>query len=282
MPPDSRRPGVGPKAVASCRNCDAVLHTAREKREQFCSNIKCRSACITFQAKQAVERDKHWADSRQAHAEKILSGLQKHADVMAVIPPNPLLMIIPRNTRQVVKQPAHRVTELQRHLRRTMDQAEIEINNVGLQESIQKMHEDRIRDAAPSLPVLNACITCAGHCCLQGAGTALLNRDFFAWRLLKETNSTPQQIVEEYLSLIPEYAFEDSCLYHTEDGCVLPRKIRSSTCNNFQCRGITDGVGAQTDKNSSASVAVSDTNETLRIGIVKTDGRRTEFQIRNG
>jgi hypothetical protein len=38
-----------------------------------------------------------------------------------------------------------------------------------------------------------------------------------------------------YLSYLPEKTFKESCVYHTETGCSLPRDMRSHVCNDYLC-----------------------------------------------
>jgi hypothetical protein len=45
----------------------------------------------------------------------------------------------------------------------------------------------------------------------------------------------PPEVLDAFLSRVEESTSEDSCVYHGENGCSLPRHMRSGTCNGFEC-----------------------------------------------
>ncbi len=266
-----------PSAVPTCRNCGAELATHRERREEFCINVRCRPACMAHLAKRAKEFKRQAMQIRDTHAMDVVTALEGNPSIAPQLPDQAILMIIPENTREIMKQPAARIAEFRDHLNCIMEQAQAEIEDTDKHESIQILHEDRAIQERTSLPVINACTTCGGSCCLQAAGHAFLTRDFFAWRLLNEPDTTPQEKIEDYMCRIPEQAYENSCVYHGAAGCVLPREIRSSTCNNFLCTGIVDGVRRDRGRNAGTSIAVVDSRGIQRIGISKEGEERVEI-----
>jgi hypothetical protein len=272
-----KQPFRSPSALPVCRNCGAELTTHRERREEFCTSLRCRPACVARLAKRAAEFEQLAKQDRDAHALDILAALKDNLRLSPQLPDEAILMIIPENTRKIVKQPAERIAEFRDHLNQVMEQAQAHVENADEHESIQITHEDRAVRAQTSLPVINACTTCGGSCCLQAAGHAFLNRDFFAWRLLNEPDTAVQEKIEDYMRRIPEQAYENSCVYHGAKGCVLPREIRSSTCNDFLCTGIVDGVRRDRGRNASISIAVVDSRGIQRIGIAGDGVERIEI-----
>lgn len=83
------------------------------------------------------------------------------------------------------------------------------------------------------------CTVCQGGCCTNGSNNAYLSVE----TLLRYGRSNPQyrprHVLAAYLDRIPEKSYADSCIYHTQSGCNLPREMRSDTCNQFLCSPVT-------------------------------------------
>lgn len=227
----------------------------------------------------AEDHEQRQMKIRDAQALEVLRDLRTDSLSSLSIDQDAVLMIVPDNPRRVVRQSAKNVAEFRVHLDHMMQLAEAQVADTDSHESIHIEHEDRAVRQQTSLPVINACTTCRGACCLQGKGNAFLNKDFFAWRLLNEFDSSSEQKIEDYMSRIPEQAYEDSCVYHGVEGCVLPREIRSSTCNRFLCTGILDGQRRDQNQKTVPSIAVVDFNGVQRVGLSDANGRRTEFPL---
>jgi hypothetical protein len=46
-----------------------------------------------------------------------------------------------------------------------------------------------------------------------------------------------------YADAVPERSVERSCVFHGEQGCALPRELRSHTCNSYFCRPMREWIG---------------------------------------
>jgi len=91
-----------------------------------------------------------------------------------------------------------------------------------------------------------ACALCRGYCC-RLAGDHAFFRAETAQRFHRDNpDMTQEQVIDHYMSYLPEQSLENSCVYHGERGCVLPRDIRPSICNDFFCEGLWDVVGELT------------------------------------
>jgi hypothetical protein len=88
------------------------------------------------------------------------------------------------------------------------------------------------------------CAACRGACCTKGGDTAYLYADHFRRLLPQWTGRTRDEILTDYVSRLPERVYEESCVYHTESGCALPRELRSNLCNTFLCGGLEDMIAA--------------------------------------
>ena len=126
---NSRNSGFQPSSTdATCRNCGAGLKTHRERREDFCSNLRCRPACLAYVAAKAKEYERVATENRDASAMEVLATLKKNTDLAPQIPDDAILMIIPKNERKGVEQSAERISEFRNHLNQTMQQAQNEID----------------------------------------------------------------------------------------------------------------------------------------------------------
>jgi hypothetical protein len=84
------------------------------------------------------------------------------------------------------------------------------------------------------------CAACRGTCCRQGETHAYLGIETLRRVMGDRPELQPGQLVDVYLAFIPEKTFADSCVFHQECGCALPREMRSSICNEFFCNGLHD------------------------------------------
>lgn len=83
-----------------------------------------------------------------------------------------------------------------------------------------------------------ACGTCGGKCCTPGGDHAFLNTSLLCRVLDERPGVSPEAITEDYMQLIPEATYVNSCVYHGILGCGLPREMRSITCNSYCCSSL--------------------------------------------
>ncbi len=85
-----------------------------------------------------------------------------------------------------------------------------------------------------------ACRSCQGKCCSAGGNHAFLDEP-----LLRRLGArlTRRQIVDAYRARVPARSCRDSCLFHGERGCALPRDLRSHTCNQHLCPELRAALG---------------------------------------
>lgn len=82
------------------------------------------------------------------------------------------------------------------------------------------------------LPVGPICAMCRGFCCVPGG-----NHGFIATATLRiaEARLAAGNIVDHYMSYVPQRAYAGSCIFHAATGCTLPRDLRSDICNRHLC-----------------------------------------------
>ena len=120
------------------------------------------------------------------------------------------------------------------------------------------------------------CSGCKGYCCQTGGTHA-----FITIRTLRRIRSaqpdlTTAQIREAYLSRLGGMTYQNSCVFHGEQGCKLPGEIRSDTCNNYWCSGQHGFFRAATppvrtvmawpEEDGSLSVALVEPSQTRELG----------------
>ncbi len=121
-----------------------------------------------------------------------------------------------------------------------------------------------------------ACSLCGGACCTRGGDHAFLGVDSLSRVREEHQGITQAALFAAYLAHLPAEHYRDSCVYHGARGCTLPRPLRSTTCNRYNCGGLTQLLRALTiDADAPieplrAVIGVSD-NLTLRR-LVLTDG----------
>lgn len=80
------------------------------------------------------------------------------------------------------------------------------------------------------------CGHCGGRCCTAGRDDhAFLHEGALHDWLAEHPGATPDDAVADYLAALPAQHVQGSCLFHTHQGCALPRQRRSHTCNHFRC-----------------------------------------------
>ncbi len=98
-------------------------------------------------------------------------------------------------------------------------------------------YAERLAHEPPEPMALNAsCIACQGDCCMQGASAmAFLKEETITCQRWKDPSLTRDDLIELYLSYLPETSTIGSCVYHGPQGCTLDRPWRANICNSFQC-----------------------------------------------
>jgi len=89
------------------------------------------------------------------------------------------------------------------------------------------------------------CGSCRGHCCVQGVAY----HGFIDIRLLHRRQAvhggTLADAAAFYADALPAAHVQFSCLYHGEQGCVLPRAERAPICNGYACDALLQARGLQ-------------------------------------
>jgi hypothetical protein len=151
--------------------------------------------------------------------------------------------LLPSNDRPIVRLPENRRRAFRDHLRRLIGRAAAQRAAAGSSAGIASgpahaAAENRIGDEAAASG--RACATCGGRCCQPGREHAFQTTADIRRYMAAHPRAHPQQLLEAYLSRLPDRSYQDSCVYHAEIGCVLPHEMRSQTCKAFQCEEIEE------------------------------------------
>lgn len=84
------------------------------------------------------------------------------------------------------------------------------------------------------------CMKCKGGCCPSGDNHAYITAATIRRLFDLTPELTPDEVLETYLSYLPEHSAGHSCINQGPMGCVLPRELRSSTCNYYFCDSVVN------------------------------------------
>jgi hypothetical protein len=119
-----------------------------------------------------------------------------------------------------------------------------------LNELVMKVTQGEVCDEEPGiepgesgtgLPVALAaavCTVCGGACCHRAGDHAFLDIAAIERVIAANHEADPIDIIGKYAEHLPAQSFAGSCVYHTSEGCTLPRALRAHICNAYRCSGL--------------------------------------------
>jgi hypothetical protein len=224
----------------SCRRLHAIRSPRSERRCLYCSRpaVAPQDTCADPRCRQL--RTSH-GDARQAEAERreqIERTLRRHEEELRSrpgrsLPEQLLLARLPANEQTVAPLPEERRAAFATNLGAAIDRA--------LDDPDRPVPESPESPADQTAAIRAACAACRGSCCTGGGEHAYLYPDHFRRFLRAHAGRSREEILREYLSRVPDATYHDSCVYHTDAGCALPRDLRSNLCNTFLC-GDLEGL----------------------------------------
>ena len=134
-----------------------------------------------------------------------------------------------------------RIKKYTEHLRKTISEAAgyRDVSQVQTDRNARKAvldNDNRFSDE-PELQVLSdrLCGMCKGGCCTVGGDTAYITACTIRRYMDEHPELSEEEILAAYLSRISFETVTSACINQTNAGCVLPREMRSDTCNGFYC-----------------------------------------------
>jgi hypothetical protein len=195
-------------------------------------------------------------EARQADArlrEEVARSLLRHEEELRAragsdLPERVVLARLPANERSLVPLPEERRATFATNLASSLDRAF---------DDPDRPFPESPEDAAGQASLIQAaCAACRGSCCTSGGDHAFLYPDHFRRYLRMHPDRSRDELVSEYLSILPRAGYHDSCVYHGEHGCALPRDLRSNLCNSFLCGDLRDLLSARSGEASPVPVLV--------------------------
>ena len=207
LPETARGPRAQSPGQTRCRHCSRLLTALEHYSGDCCSTPRCRSQ----------------------HLQEQLGAFRTDA-ARLVCEPEPerfTIAVVPYRVGRLVTIEPERLRALEDHL--------IELAAMCASARPTAVHQS---GEAPE-PVPAVCASCQGACCYQGGHhAAFLDEETIGSFAAQYPDLTADEITAAYLRHVPDLHFEGSCVFHTDRGCNLPRTMRASICNHYECRGL--------------------------------------------
>lgn len=220
----------------ACRICGTELREPRWRLVGVCGAAKCQLAWASrLQARRNAEMQlKKQARTQLAEAHRDREALRLGIGQVQTIQP----VVVPANDRKIVNLPERRKRAFRNRLMELISQAAAARATFA-----NPSPGETALDSSPSPPALESllgrgCATCRGRCCNGGGDHAYLTVDTILGYMRQHPKQRPRDVLESYLSLLPNKAYEDSCVYQTKDGCALPRAMRAKISGDFFCEEL--------------------------------------------
>lgn len=199
----------------ACRYCQSSIDELQAVRAGgACDSPECQAKWRA----ELVRRKRLDDEARRAAA---------HERAAAAIDVRPL----PANVRALAELPDWRKAALETHLRSIIDAAwAAEPLVVATSERVEPE-----RATVPSLLAATGCGVCGGRCCVAGAEHGMLTIETIQRYRATHPAATPDSTLDAYRAYLGGQTYEGSCVYHAANGCKLPRDLRASLCNSFEC-----------------------------------------------
>jgi hypothetical protein len=187
------------------------------------------------------------------------------------IPPNAVRLNLPANSNPLGPQDPCRRASFREHLSSMVEGAVLDRERIATEPP-----EAGTPASGRETLSAGACTACRGGCCRAGGDQAYLTEETIARSLEAHPTWTLAQILDSYLEHLPAESYLNSCIYHAATGCGLPRALRSSTCNRYQCLKLTTLRGSLPENNPPPVLALMfDRGQWIRTALLDETGVRT-------
>ena len=254
-----------------CSFCATLLTIHQKVRGGVCDNQDCKR-------KKALDDDKRLREEKDKQLKQQVDELYQKLRSKTGID-NALIAILPANTMGQRPLPKSRKEEMMQHLNSIADElATVDVQT--LDRSIENRSSECIELSEGERDLLGkACATCRGYCCVTvGKKNAFLDVKILRRYWRENPNLTIHELVNLYASYIAPESVENSCLFHGERGCRLPRDMRAYICNEYLCPSLItlrndleksktqNAFGAATQGQQIVRTAYFDTEQLVEMG----------------
>ncbi len=166
---------------------------------------------------------------------------EKSAALLEIDKPEQFLpVVVPAIRRPLTCLADERKSALADHLKKLIDRAGAERDVLpGARPTETEPQAAPEANGSPPPMVHEACTLCRGSCCVNGGDGGYLTVETLLRHLDANRELEPADLPDMFLAYVEEETVENSCIFHDQNGCSLPRNIRSATCNDFECTGLS-------------------------------------------
>ena len=215
---------------------DAVPGLPSSPRCDFCERELTRheavrgSVCVDPECRRQSEVRREAARIRAVAELRLSRARVFAARRLGAAPGSFAVAVVPANDRSVEPLPEVRRRRFRGSLARTIRAAFVS----------DALPPEPTPDEGPGDPsegrvLEKACAACRGHCCTLGGDTAWITPETILRVLRDRRESRRGELLRRYAGHLPARSYPDSCVYHGETGCTLPRDLRAETCNDYYC-----------------------------------------------
>lgn len=221
----------------SCRHCQNELSFIQHARSVYCESAICQRAKV----------QQYLEDNKQRLKTQLIAECEPYipkVDVQNTSSPsnkelesNPATVaLLPANTRQLTDLSEQRKQAFLQHL--SLIYQDIQENKPKANKVYNELiHPPLEKDEGQLLG--NACATCMGYCCRLGQTHAFVDYPSLKHMLDAQPDELSEQtLIDLYSDYLPFKSYQDACVFQGSQGCVLPRELRSFTCNNYLCTDL--------------------------------------------
>jgi Fe-S-cluster containining protein len=240
-----------------CAHCKKTLSFIEHARSPHCEEPICQLAKVQL----------YLAENKQRLTAQVIAELEKfikHTPARKLPSrlrkelknTSPLIALLPANTNQLTELGQKRKLEFLRHV--SMIYKDVKTHNPSANRVYSEQLEPPLpKDEAQLLG--NACATCMGYCCRLGQTHAFVDYPTLKNLLASQpAEFSEKDLLDLYSDYFPKQSYQNSCVFQGNNGCTLPRDVRSITCNNFLCDEVKKyrREVLQTDSELTFAVAV--------------------------
>ncbi len=225
-----------------CTVCGASISGVEPQGfDSTCSRLLCRVTHAGKTAQQlSAEKQRRRREEARRRKEQALAQRDRLAAELQITAHQAFpAFALPAQQRPLVPLPENRNASFREHLERIIQEAFAHTDSAEAPSFSSA--EENANGPDEMSPILRAgCAVCQGRCCLQGGDHAYLTVDLVRQYRTQHPQATAQDVYREYDSRLGERTYEDSCVYHQQQGCRLPRELRSDTCNTYECEELAE------------------------------------------
>jgi len=275
-PPSSSKVGRHlPWNARTCLICGAPLSVNEQARGKTCPLPSCKGEYLRGELQRQSEESRHVQLKAEHYRDSVLQGSELQVGKADVY-------VLPANIQRLNSLPEKRIRLFRDRLIGVISCAMATRHGgsrVSEQEADCELEKKQSIMDDPSIAG-HACATCRGECCSQGGNHAFMQPHVVSRYMNSFPRQRPIEILAAFMSYLPRKTYQGSCVYHGVKGCGLPREMRASLCNDFQCNGLKK-MCVQTrfcKEPEVFAVAVNGT-EIVRGAAISSTGRKETGEI---